>query len=827
MYPYVAGDQIGPFKVIRRFGGEGSSGMGIVYAVTKDGGNGEPSAAVKTLQNRFLASPAMREAFRSEALVWVSLGRHRNIVEAQGVLEWEQRLYILMDYLAPSAAGCQTWADYLTSTQTTMPLEVLLDWTIHACHGLEHAFSHGLVCHRDIKPQNLMVSPDGVVKITDFGIAIALSNMIPDPATPGPGASDRPGASLMSSPNGPFVGTIGYIAPEILTGDRGSQCSDIFSFGVVLYQLVSGSIASPLVGIGAHQTWIQKDAKGLRPIDTPLWLVIQQCLRQNPSERIQTFEEVRLQLERIAQSCGVRTATPAQSDGNSHFWVTRGLSLNTLGQHDQAISWIDRAIADDPRNTTAWSARILTLLQAKRLDEAIAGCEHLIQLNPRLSEPWALKGQALAGLNRSSEAVRSLEHAIELAPEPEHFLALASLHAQQGGWREVIRCCDGGLRAEPTGGSLASKYLLVRKADALSNLSRFSEAVECCNLVLNADLKVVSAWVIKANALRELKRGNEEVECLRNVTQLTPQFSQGWRLLATAESRVGNIEQALNSKLQALRIDPFDETPDFIEDLGRAFEQMERPFEAIEAYDIYLGIVSKRSDVFVRKGTILAKIERYEEAAECFRSALLIDPKQIESLNNLGVVAMKLERVDEAEDCFTKMLAIDPHNGGALSTLASIASRKGDLPKAQGYLDRALRVNPKDDACWLEKGRLFLQVNDYDNALTAYAGILVRDQGNAKALAGAGRAYARLKLWEHARECLGRALGLGEQNVSLWLALAETAEGLGIREGVVDSLRRALVQALREYSGGQLDEILKTLNQLLEEATERMGGSRT
>jgi len=57
--------------------------------------------------------------------------------------------------------------------------------------------------------------------------------------------------------------------------------------------------------------------------------------------------------------------------------------------------------------------------------------------------------------------------------------------------------------------------------------------------------------------------------------------------------------------------------------------------------------------------------------------------------------------------------------------------------------------------------------------------------------------------------------------------LAETAEGLGIREGVVDSLRRALVQALREYSGGQLDEILKTLNQLLEEATERMGGSRT
>jgi serine/threonine-protein kinase len=179
----------------------------------------EREIAVKLLAEHLADDPQFVSRFRREALAAARLV-HPNIVQVFdfGLDEATGRHFIVMEYIRG-----QSGAELLRE-HGALPLTEGLAVVNHACRGLEHAHRHGVV-HRDVKPGNLLRSEDGVVKLADFGIAKA--------------ASDS--ASKITQV-GSVLGTAAYLAPEQAAGEEATARSDIYSLGVVTYQLLSGRL---------------------------------------------------------------------------------------------------------------------------------------------------------------------------------------------------------------------------------------------------------------------------------------------------------------------------------------------------------------------------------------------------------------------------------------------------------------------------------------------------------------------------------------------------------------------------------------------------------
>ena len=189
----------------------GRGGMASVY-LARDGELDRP-VAVKVLAEHLADTPGFRERFLREAKLAAQLS-HPNIVQVFDVGEEDGRPFIVMECVEGS-----TLAEELKQRGPLDPAEVV-DLALQICGGLEHAHAAGLV-HRDIKPQNLLLRPDGTVKIADFGIA-------------------RAAETTKLTQAGSVMGTAAYLAPEQALGEEVTASADIYSLGCVVYELLTG-----------------------------------------------------------------------------------------------------------------------------------------------------------------------------------------------------------------------------------------------------------------------------------------------------------------------------------------------------------------------------------------------------------------------------------------------------------------------------------------------------------------------------------------------------------------------------------------------------------
>ncbi len=165
-----------------------------------------------------------------EAETWVRLGDHPNIVRAFRVEEIAGQVFVAAEQIGADELGRVSLRDYLLSgplTSTAIAARIA-----DFCYGMEHAISKGLVVHRDIKPENMLIGASGVLKVTDFGIARAVTGH-----AAGGGGS---GLGVWQTGTGKVTGTPPYMAPEQWTAGRPDIRTDIYAFGVVMHEMCYG-----------------------------------------------------------------------------------------------------------------------------------------------------------------------------------------------------------------------------------------------------------------------------------------------------------------------------------------------------------------------------------------------------------------------------------------------------------------------------------------------------------------------------------------------------------------------------------------------------------
>ncbi|HNT86521.1 MAG TPA: serine/threonine-protein kinase [Candidatus Hydrogenedentes bacterium] len=427
------GDKIGGLYEVREvLGGPGRSGMGEVYLCFYRWH--QACYVLKTYQQRYGIFRAFRNAFHNEAQLWMRLGAHPHIVRAFWVHRLDGRIYIVMEHVPRDAQGRRTLSDHFREG-APLSLEKSLLWGIQFCRGMEHATDNGLSVHRDIKPDNLMIAPDGTLKITDLGLAKALDV---DDAT-----------------GGGVLGTLPWMAPEQFEGtDRCTIQSDVYSFGVVLYQMASGRLpfATEASTLASARDAFQRLHCTVPepPIESPLYPVIHKCLSKAVPERYSNFSELREDLESLwrghtGEPIPAAQVTPPLKTAREVN--QQGVAMKHLGLPAEALVYHDEAINLDATFSNAWNDRGVALWDLERHTEALQCFEQAMTLDPTFVHPYCNKGYLLLEQDRCDEALLCFEVATQIDEEfPNAWSGKGHCLLRLRQWLDAAACFDHVLR---------------------------------------------------------------------------------------------------------------------------------------------------------------------------------------------------------------------------------------------------------------------------------------------------------------------------------------------------------------------------------------------
>jgi eukaryotic-like serine/threonine-protein kinase len=271
----------GRYRIVRKLG---TGGMANVY-LAEDEVLGR-RVAIKILNDRHAGDDQFVERFRREAKNAASLS-HPNIVSIYDRGEAEGTYYIAMEYLDGRSLK------ELIVARGPAPVNVAIDYARQILAAIRFAHRHGIV-HRDIKPHNVLVDAEGRLKVTDFGIA-------------------RAGTSQMTEA-GSIIGTAQYLSPEQAKGAPVDQTSDLYSVGVVLYELLTGVVPfsgdTPVEIAMKHLSSTPESPSAKRAeIPRELDMVVLRALAKDPADRYQSAEEMDADLARVARGAAISPAT--------------------------------------------------------------------------------------------------------------------------------------------------------------------------------------------------------------------------------------------------------------------------------------------------------------------------------------------------------------------------------------------------------------------------------------------------------------------------------------------------------------------------------------
>ena len=367
--------KLGKYELLEELG---RGAFGIVYRARDPIIN--RMVALKTMTTSVADNPNLLQRFYREAQSAGSL-QHPNIVTIHDLGDEGGTPFIAMELVDGQNL------DQLIEKRSALPVSLKLVYSVQACRAFDYAHKRGII-HRDIKPGNVMVNKEGTVKVVDFGIARVLE--------------------ASKTQTGALIGTFSYMAPELFHGERATERSDIWSFGVLLYELLaykppfSGQSAAALM-----QSICLQQPVPLRQVapDCPedLGSVVHRTLQKSEAERFQTMEDLLLELDPIRKRLQAETIAGI---------LEQGRQFMEQGEFAQARDLLRSALQVDPTN-----------IQARALSEkATAGLKRLSVRTK--AQQHVDKGRGFLQEGKLQEANAEADNALELDSQfdPAHEL---------------------------------------------------------------------------------------------------------------------------------------------------------------------------------------------------------------------------------------------------------------------------------------------------------------------------------------------------------------------------------------------------------------------
>jgi len=309
MHDALIGRTLSKYRVVERLG---EGGMGVIYRAVDE--HLRRDVALKLLPAELVADPLGRARLLHEARSASALN-HPNVCTIHEVGEADGRAFIVMELVAGRPLS------ELVS-RGALPTETVVRYGSQIADALSHAHTHGVI-HRDLKASNVIITPEGRVKVLDFGLAMRLPTI---------GVSSSAPTEVDLIPADAVVGTLPYMAPEVLRGKESDARTDLWGLGIVLYEM-SGQ-ERPFRGQTGFEvsSAILSDAPPPLPARVPLGLrtVILRCLEKEPGERYQQAGEVRAALDMLVASPDGAPDTKVRSPAHRRRWPRVALAVAAL-----------------------------------------------------------------------------------------------------------------------------------------------------------------------------------------------------------------------------------------------------------------------------------------------------------------------------------------------------------------------------------------------------------------------------------------------------------------------------------------------------------------
>ena len=691
------GTRLGSYEVL---GPIGAGGMGEVYRARDT--RLDRDVAVKVLPQRLAADPEALARFEREAKAVAALS-HPNILSIFDFGTQDGIAYAAMELLEGDTLRGRLDAGPLAQRQS-------VDYAVQVAKGLAAAHDRGIV-HRDLKPENLFVSRDGHVKILDFGLAKRVESVSPEDETSGPSTSGR-------TEPGTVMGTLGYMSPEQVRGLPVDHRSDIFSFGAILYELLTGRKAFKRDTASDTMAAIMRDdppepAESGRNVPASLDRVVRHCLEKERENRFQSARDIVFALSE-ATSSGYATTARAPEPGSPRprrRLVVVGVAVLALA----AVVFVASRLARGSRPASAsGSAKRIAVLpfenQGATEDDYFAdGIAD--EIRGKLTTVPGIEVIARASSTPYRKTTKSPKQIAAELHAPYLLTATVRWEKGSGGSRvhvspELVDVTNPDAPAarwqEPFEASLTDVFQVQSEiaSKVAQSLGRAIGATQRRQLdeKPTANLAAYDAYLKGRDAIGEGRATDpaslrKALGFFEQAAALDPSYMEAWAEVSTvAASLYANgvptpelSRRALEAGQKAVSLAP--DKPDGYSALAGYHRLVRRDLAAAaEQYEKGRRLAPGDSRFLFAAALVEESLGRWPQALEHMREVTRMDPRSVAAARVLGTTLLRMRRYPEAREALDRALAIAPTNMDAIEYKSMTYLAEGDLSGARAVI---------------------------------------------------------------------------------------------------------------------------------------------